>query len=74
MNDLSTGPGTCSGSYADASPAFGGTVSMTVAQLLNATAAQSDPGSANWNGNDATLQGPARDTFSAMNNQKAFRG
>nr|MBA2560965.1 hypothetical protein [Propionibacteriales bacterium] len=59
--------------YADATSAFGGAASMTVTQLLATATAQADAGGANWYGNDATLQGLAKDVFSAINNQQALR-
>ncbi len=73
MTDLGTGAGSCSGTYADATSAFGGAASMTVTQLLATATAQADAGGANWYGNDATLQGLAKDVFSAINNQQALR-
>jgi hypothetical protein len=73
MTDLTTGAGTCGGTNVDARPAFGGSSSLSVAQLLAVAAAQAGTGGTGWYGNDATLQGLAKDAFSAVNNQKAFR-
>jgi hypothetical protein len=73
MTDPTGAAGACTGIYNDASAAFGA-ASLTVLQLLDATSTQVDAGGANWYGNDANLQVLAKDTFSAINNQKAFRG
>jgi hypothetical protein len=73
MTDPTGAPGACTGVYNDASAAFGA-ASLTVLQLLDATSTHVDAGGANWYSNDTNLQGLAKDTFSAINNQKAFRG
>jgi hypothetical protein len=73
MNDNTlTGSGTCSGSYEDASSAFGAASSLTVSQMLAFAASQSNAGGTSWYGQNKTIQGYAKDAFDAINNQTAF--
>jgi len=74
MIDGSGGTATCSGTYQDASPAFGGNHSMTVLQMLqyqNISDPLPDAGAV-WYGQNKTTQGLAKDAFDAINNQVAF--
>jgi hypothetical protein len=73
MTDLTTGAGTCSGNYVDASPAFGGAASLSVSQLLTYVTGQSNAGGSLWYGGNSPLQLLAKHTLAAINNQKAFR-
>ena len=70
--DDSKGNGTCGGTYQDASAAFGGYASRTVAQLLTHAAAQSSAGGSSWYGNDKATQQLAKNVFDAINNNVAF--
>src|SRR5262249_8761854 len=71
MSDSSSG-GTCSGSYQNASSAFGGATCLTVAQMLTYAASQSNSGGSTWYGNVKTTQGLAKDAFDAFNNGVAY--
>lgn len=74
MIDGSGGTGTCSGSYENTSSAFGGATSMTVSNMLlyqNIADPLADKG-AFWYGQVKAIQGLAKDTFDAINNQVAF--
>jgi len=72
MIDSSSGTGTCSGSYENASSAFGGATSLTVNQMLTYAASQSNAGGSAWYGNVKATQQLAKDAFDAINNQVAF--
>ena len=72
MIDGSGGTATCNGTVQNVSNAFGGSQSLTVAQLLTYAASQSDSGSSTWYGNVKATQQHAKDTFDAINNQVAF--
>jgi hypothetical protein len=72
MIDGSGGSGTCGGSYEDASSAFGGAKKLSVLQLLNYAATQSNAGGSTWYGQVKATQGLAKDTFDAINNGVAF--
>jgi hypothetical protein len=54
------------------SAAFHGATSMTVSQLLNWAASQSNPGGSVWYSQNKATQGLAKDTFDAINNGAAF--
>jgi hypothetical protein len=71
MIDSSSGTGTCSGTYLNAGPAFGGATSMTVLQILAYAASQSNAGGTSWYGQVKATQGLAKNTFDAINNQAA---
>ena len=74
MIDGSGGTATCSGTYEDASVAFGGATSMTVSAMLlyqNAADPSADAGAA-WYGQVKATQQLAKDAFDAINNQVAF--
>jgi hypothetical protein len=72
MIDSSTGTGTCSGTFRNVSPAFGGATSMTVSAMLTYAASQSSAGGSTWYGNVKATQELAKDAFDAINNQVAF--
>jgi hypothetical protein len=72
MIDGSSGSGTCSGTYSNASSAFGSATSLTVSQLLAYAASQSNVGGTTWYGNVKATQELAKNTFDAINNQVAF--
>jgi hypothetical protein len=79
MIDGSGGIATCSGSFENASSAFGGATSLTISAILNYAASQSVngdgsalPNALGWYGQNKTTQGLAKDTFDAINNQVAF--
>jgi hypothetical protein len=71
MIDSSSGTGTCSGSYLNAGPAFGGATSGTVSFLLTYAASQSNTAGSYWYLQNKTTQGLAKNTFDAINNQAA---
>jgi hypothetical protein len=71
MIDGSSGS-SCSGSYENASSAFGGASSLTVSQMLTYAASQSNVGGGTWYGNVKATQVLAKDAFDAINNQVAF--
>jgi hypothetical protein len=58
--------------YENTSSAFGGNASATVSQLLTMAAGQSNLGGTAWYGQVKAKQELAKDTFDAINNQKAF--
>jgi len=60
--------------FTDAKPAFGGADHMKVRDLLAYAASQYLPGAegASWYGNVKAIQALARDTFAAINGEKAF--
>ena len=72
MIDGSGGTGTCSGTYQNASSAFGGATSLTVSQILSYAASQSNAGGSTWYGQVKATQELAKNTFDAINNQVAF--
>jgi hypothetical protein len=72
MIDSSGGSATCSGTYRDASSAFGGANSLTVSQILAYAASQSNIGGTLWYGNVKAMQELAKDTFDAINNRVAI--
>jgi hypothetical protein len=72
MIDKAGGSGTCSGSYQDASSAFGGASSKSVADLLSYAAGQSNAGGSLWYANNKSLQELAKNTFDAINNEVAY--
>src|SRR4029077_970214 len=63
---------TCSGTYENASGAFGGATSRTVLQMLTYGAGQSNAGGTTWYGNAKATQGLAKDAFDAINNGVAL--
>jgi hypothetical protein len=71
MLDGSSGTGTCSGSYANASSAFGGATSMTVINMLLFQNTVSNIGGSNWYGQVKAVQGLAKNSFDAINNRAA---
>jgi hypothetical protein len=71
MIDSASGTGTCSGTYENASSAFGGAASMTVNQMLSYAAGQSNAGGSTWYANVKATQQLAKDAFDAINNQVA---
>jgi hypothetical protein len=74
MIDGSGGTATCSGTYEDASSAFGGASSLTVLQMLayqNTSDPAADAGAV-WYGNNKAMQVLAKDAFDAINNGVAF--
>jgi hypothetical protein len=79
MIDSSSG-GSCSGSFENAGAAFGAppaSTCQTVSQLLSNAASQSNVGGTIWYGTTVANQSKAtqvlaKDTFDAVNNQKAF--
>jgi len=64
--------GTCSGSYENASAAFGGATNLTTLQMITYAASQSNLGGVTWYGNVKATQQLAKDAFDAINNQVAF--
>ncbi len=72
LDNSSTGSGSCSGSYSNASSAFGGAPSLTVWQILAYAASQSNAGGSMWYGNVKSVQQLAKNTFDAINNQAAI--
>ncbi len=72
MIDSTSGTATCSGTYLNASSAFGGATCLTVSQLLTYAAYQSNIGGSNWYGQVKSTQELAKNTFDAINNQAAF--
>ena len=71
MVDGSSGSGTCSGTSGNASAAFGGATSGTVSFLLSYAAAQSNADGSIWYAQNKAIQGLAKNTFDAINNQAA---
>ncbi len=71
MIDASTGAGSCSGTYQNATAVFGGTNPQTVSQLLAYASGQSNGGGVTWYGNVKATQELAKNTFDAINNQVA---
>jgi hypothetical protein len=74
MIDASGGTATCSGSYEDASSAFGGAGELTISQMLAYAASQSNVGGTTWYGQVKATQVLAKDAFDAINNGVAFPG
>jgi hypothetical protein len=72
MIDGSGGTATCSGTYQNVSPAFGGATSLTVSQILSYAGSQSNAGGGVWYGQVKATQELAKNTFDAINNQVAF--
>jgi hypothetical protein len=72
MIDSSSGVASCSGTYLNASTAFGGATSLTVSQILTYAASQSNVGGSLWYANVKATQELAKNTFDAINNQVAF--
>ncbi|HJQ07352.1 MAG TPA: hypothetical protein VJ872_18020 [Nocardioides sp.] len=64
-------PGSCT-AFIDARPAFGGSASLTVSQILAYAASQSNTGGTVWYGQVKSTQELAKDVFDAINNQVAF--
>jgi len=60
-------------SYENASSAFGGAASMTVSQMLTYAASQSNAGGSMWYANVKSTQELAKDSFDAINNEKALQ-
>lgn len=58
--------------YENTSPVFGGTPSLTVSELLEHAAGQSNMGGSSWYGNVKAVQELAKDTFDAINNRRIF--
>jgi hypothetical protein len=74
MIDSSGGSATCSGTYQNASSAFGGATELTVLQILTSAASQSNAAGTTWYGNVKATQELAKNTFDAINNGVAFPG
>ncbi|NUR96677.1 MAG: hypothetical protein HOV67_15645, partial [Kribbellaceae bacterium] len=72
MIDGSGGTATCSGTYEDVSTAFGGAPALTVQQMLQYAASQSNSGGSVWYGQVKATQVLAKDAFDAINNVVAF--
>jgi hypothetical protein len=78
MVDGTSGSGTCSGVFQDASIVFGGNACLSVYKLANATdilryaASQSNLGGTIWYGQTKANQVLAKNVFDAINNQAAF--
>jgi hypothetical protein len=70
VNDASTG--TCSGMYEVTSSAFGGASSMKISGLLTYAGSQSNAGGTTWYTQNLTLQGLAKGTVDATNNQYVY--
>ena len=58
--------------YENVSSAFGGATSLTVSQMLDYAASQSNAGGSAWYGQVKATQELAKDAFDAINNQVAF--
>jgi len=71
LDNTSTGAGSCSGTNVNASSAFGGASSLTVAQMLAYAASQSNVGGSSWYGQVKATQELAKNAFDAINNQAA---
>jgi len=61
-----------SNTFENTSAAFGGATSMSVSGLLSFASGQSNSGGTTWYGNVKATQELAKDTFDAINNEKAF--
>ena len=61
-----------SANYENTQAAFGGGNCLTVLQLLQFAASQSNPGGTFWYGQVKATQELAKDTFDAINNNVAF--
>jgi hypothetical protein len=73
MIDGSSGAATCGGAYQNTVAAFGGSPTLqTVSQLLAYAASQSNAGGTAWYGQVKAMQGLAKDTFDAINNEVVF--
>ncbi len=72
MIDGSGGTATCSGTYENAGPAFGGAASLKVRDMLTYAASQSNVGGSAWYAQVKATQQLAKDAFDAINNQVAF--
>jgi hypothetical protein len=72
IDNTTTGTASCSGTFLNASSAFGGATSLTVLQILAYAASQSNAGGSLWYGNVKSVQELAKNTFDAINNQVAF--
>ena len=72
MVDGSGGTATCNGTLQNVSSAFGGSQSLTVAQMLTYAAIQSNSDGSTWYGNVKATQQHAKDAFDSINNQVAF--
>lgn len=70
--DSSSGTGSCGGSYYKVNNTFGGAKSLTVLQMLNYAASQSNSDGSTWYGNVKATQQQAKDAFDSINNQVAF--
>ena len=70
MIDSTGGTSTCSGTFRDASSAFGGATSMTIAQMLAFASSKSNSGGIIWSTpyNNKATQELAKDAFDAINN------
>jgi hypothetical protein len=64
----SGGGSTCSGTYQNASAAFGGSTQLTVSAMLSYAASQSNTGGVIWYAQNKMTQGLAKDAFDAINN------
>ena len=72
MVDGSGGTATCNGTLQNVSSSFGGSQSLTVAQMLTYAAIQSNSDGSTWYGNVKATQQHAKDAFDSINNQVAF--
>jgi hypothetical protein len=68
LTNVCTDIGSCS-STEDDSGAFGGAANMTVSQILDYAANQSNSGGSSWYGNVKATQVMAKDVFQAISNQ-----
>jgi hypothetical protein len=70
--DDASGNGSCSGTYEDVSPSFGGADSMTTLGAVQSASSQSNAGGSTWYGNVKNAQRLAKDLFDAVNNNVAL--
>jgi hypothetical protein len=71
LTKVCANPTSCT-SYINASPAFGGAISLTVSQIIAYESGQSNSGGSVWYGNTKSTQELAKDTNDAINNSVAF--
>ena len=72
MIDGSGGTGSCSGSPANVSAAFGGATSLTVGAMLTFENTVSNAGGTAWYSQIKATQDQAKNAFDAINNQVAI--
>jgi hypothetical protein len=71
LNHVCANPSTCS-SFQDVGAAFGGADALSVKQLITYASEQSAVGGNPWYANVKATQGLAKNTFDAINNEKAY--